>query len=152
MTQQDFADFIGTTPATLSGIYNDRTRPTINIVESIKKKYPDISLEWLMFGQGEMYKEGRQPQADLFSSQPAAADGGSLTSSSTFASPPSSAVGHQTTKSSHEPQLNLDSVKTTLTNVVREELKILDKTKRHVSEIRIYYDDGSYESFLPARH
>lgn len=39
MTQQVFADYIGTTPATLSGIFNDRTRPTINIVESIKRKF-----------------------------------------------------------------------------------------------------------------
>ena len=30
MTQQVFASAIGTTPATLSGIFNDRTRPTIN--------------------------------------------------------------------------------------------------------------------------
>jgi len=152
MTQQVFADFIGTTPATLSGIFNDRTRPTINIVESIKKKFPDISLDWLMFGQGEMYKEGRQQQSDLFSSQPSAADDRPLASSSTFASPPSPSSGLQATRNSHEPPLSLDGVKATLTNVVREELKILDKPKRHVSEIRIYYDDGSYESFLPARH
>ena len=54
MTQQVFASAIGTTPATLSGIFNDRTRPTINIIESIKKKFPDISLEWLMFGIGDI--------------------------------------------------------------------------------------------------
>ena len=57
MTQQEFADFIGTTPATLSGIFNDRTRPTINIVESVKKKIPDISTDWLLFGTGDMYQQ-----------------------------------------------------------------------------------------------
>ena len=152
MTQQVFADFIGTTPATLSGIFNDRTRPTINIVESIKKKIPDISLEWLMFGQGAMYKEGHQQAPDLFGPQPTAADDSQQPSSSPSVPPLSLSPGQQTARTTHEPTLNLEGVKATLTNVVREELKILDKPKRHVSEIRIYYDDGSYESFLPARH
>ena len=64
MTQQVFANAIGTTPATLSGIFNDRTRPTINIIESIKKKFPDISLEWLMFGLGDMYQQAPTPSGE----------------------------------------------------------------------------------------
>ena len=55
MTQQVFADFIGLAPATLSSIYNERTRPTLSVVEAIKKKIPNISTDWLMFGSGEMY-------------------------------------------------------------------------------------------------
>ena len=55
MTQQVFAEFIGTSPATLSGIFNGRTNPTLAIVELIKKKIPDINTDWLMFGSGQMY-------------------------------------------------------------------------------------------------
>ena len=36
MTQQVFADFIGLAPATLSSIYNERTRPTLGVVEAIR--------------------------------------------------------------------------------------------------------------------
>ena len=64
MTQQVFADFIGTTPATLSGIFNDRTRPSINIVECIKKKIPDINTDWLMFGTGQMYLHANAAASD----------------------------------------------------------------------------------------
>ena len=55
MTQQVFADYIGLAPATLSSIFNGRTRPTLNVVEALKKKIPNISIDWLMFGSGEMY-------------------------------------------------------------------------------------------------
>ena len=55
MTQQVFADYIQQSPATLSSIFNGRTRPTLNIVEAIKKKIPNISTDWLMFGSGDMY-------------------------------------------------------------------------------------------------
>lgn len=55
MTQQVFSEFIGIGAATLSSIFNGRTRPTLNIVEAIKKKIPNISTDWLMFGVGDMY-------------------------------------------------------------------------------------------------
>ena len=55
MTQQVFAQFIEMSPASLSSIFNGRTRPTLNILEAIKKKIPDINTDWLMFGSGSMY-------------------------------------------------------------------------------------------------
>ena len=44
MTQQVFAEFLQQAPATLSSIFNGRTRPTLNIIDSIKTKIPDISI------------------------------------------------------------------------------------------------------------
>ena len=55
MTQQEFADFIQQSPGTLSSIFNGRTRPTLNIVDALKRRIPDISIEWLMYGEGDMY-------------------------------------------------------------------------------------------------
>ena len=55
MTQQVFADFLQQSPATLSSIFNGRTRPTLNIIDSIKMKIPDINIEWLLYGTGERY-------------------------------------------------------------------------------------------------
>ena len=60
MTQQTFAQSIGMSPASLSSIFNGRTKPTINIVEAIKNKIPKISTDWLMFGKGEMYVDGSE--------------------------------------------------------------------------------------------
>ena len=50
MSQQAFASFIDISPATLSSIFNGRTKPTISIIEAIKKKIPNINTDWLMFG------------------------------------------------------------------------------------------------------
>lgn len=55
MSQQTFALSIGMSPASLSSIFNGRTKPTLNIVEAIKDKIPKISTDWLIFGKGEMY-------------------------------------------------------------------------------------------------
>jgi len=42
-------------------------------------------------------------------------------------------------------------VKTTHPEIVREEIKIVDKQPRKVTEIRVYYDDQTYETFVPAK-
>ena len=57
MTQQTFANFIGINAASLSSIFNDRTRPTLNTVEAIKSKIPNLNTDWLMFGHGQMFND-----------------------------------------------------------------------------------------------
>ena len=142
MTQQVFADFLQQSPATLSSIFNGRTRPTLNVIDAIKVKIPDISIEWLLYGTGEMYithptggptgsaGEGSEPVEGMLNFD-------SLPSSSSSAVAPAGVI-HQGVKSTH-----LD--------YRPEEIKIVDKEPRRVTEIRVYYDDQTYESFVPAK-
>ena len=146
MTQQVFADFIGTTPATLSGIFNDRTRPTLSIVEMIKKKIPDINTDWLMFGTGDMFQHPAaasaapprpetRPSVAIPPSEPMIEFGP--------APAPTPSVG-----GSQPPYYN--GVRGTHQEVVREQIKFVDKPKRHGTEIRVYYDDQTWECFVPS--
>lgn len=147
MTQQVFADYIGTTPATLSGIFNDRTRPTINIVESIKKKIPDINTDWLMFGIGDMYHTPTQPTDEVRTNEQAPQmRENEIFDLSDFESNPSPTPRIQTSTA----RLN-NSVRNTHLNFNGEETKLFDKPTRHVTEIRVYYDDQTWESFKPAK-
>ncbi|MBQ1634613.1 MAG: helix-turn-helix transcriptional regulator, partial [Bacteroidaceae bacterium] len=50
LTQQEFANELCIAPATLSGIFNGRTKPTNNIVAAIHERFPELSIPWLMFG------------------------------------------------------------------------------------------------------
>jgi len=155
MTQQVFAGAIGTTPATLSGIFNDRTRPTINIIESIKKKFPDISLEWLMFGIGDMYQQSPTPSND----QVTLTDDGGVSpragQEQLLDFDLNSSVAPQSPmfkpQMSHSAPSSNNSVRNTRSEIVREEIKTIDKPVRHVTEIRVYYDDQTWESFVPAK-
>lgn len=145
MTQQVFADFLQQSPATLSSIFNGRTRPTLQVVDAIKSKIPDISIEWLLYGTGDMYishpQGAEEPLAD---GQPMGQEQ-TLNFDSPFPvnnsmlSNGTSTVGFQ------------QGVKTTRPEVVREEIKIIDKQPRKVTEIRVYYDDQTYETFVPAK-
>ena len=44
-----------------------------------------------------------------------------------------------------------NGVRNTQPIIVREEVKIPDKPQRRVTEIRVYYDDQTWESFVPSK-
>jgi len=144
MTQQEFADYIGLAPATLSSIFNGRTRPTLNVVEALKKKIPNISIDWLMFGSGDMFMSS---QSDVSESE-------STSSPSLFSTSPMFEFAQEsspTLQNGVPVASNPNSVKTTRQDLIRDEVKIIDKPQRRVIEIRVFYDDQTWDTFVPAK-
>ena len=58
LSQQDFAQKLGISPASLSNIFNGRSKPTNNHVQAIHRAFPKINTNWLMFGEGVMLDDG----------------------------------------------------------------------------------------------
>ena len=144
MTQQVFADYIGVGAATLSSIFNDRTRPTLNIVEAIKKKIPNINTDWLMFGSGDMYRADTDtPSTSEVPSSDTQSPSSLMLDFDQTTSPTPQNVTPQYT--------NSNSVKSTRPEIVREEVKFIDKPQRKVIEIRVFYDDQTWDTFVPAK-
>ena len=148
MTQQLFADYIGQSPATLSSIFNDRTRPTLNIVEAIKKKIPNINTDWLMFGSGDMYLQPNTPSQDLFSDSESTPDTHPIDQNPMLVFDETPVRAPQNTP--QQPQ-NFNGVRNTHQEIVREEVKYVDKPQRKVIEIRVFYDDQTWDTFVPAK-
>ena len=148
MTQQVFASYIDQSPATLSSIFNGRTRPTLNIVEAIKKKIPNINTDWLMFGSGDMYLPQNTPSGDLFDGADSAADTHPIEQNMMLDFDTHTVQAPQNVVQA--PQ-NYNSVRNTQPTIVREEVKIVDKPQRKVIEIRVFYDDQTWDTFVPAK-
>lgn len=51
-----FADRIGVQRSSISHILNGRNKPSIDFLEKLHLKYPNLNLEWLITGSGAMYK------------------------------------------------------------------------------------------------
>lgn len=136
MTQKVFASFIGLSEGSLSGIYSGRTRPTLNVVELIKEKIPAISTDWLMFGKGKMYTSEND-------SSDAAYQGSSQQLPfNDFPTSPSGGL--------FNPLENV-GVTSTPKNPVKTEVKYIDKPQRQITEIKIFFDDQTFESFVPKK-
>ena len=140
MTQSDFAHHIGLSPAALSSIYGGRTNPTLKTVECIQSKFPNISLTWLINGTCDMFLNAKNlssgPQQDTQTTLDF--DDPQNTPQNTPQKQPKS-VPIQT------------SVKNTPINQAEKVVKIIDKPKRNITEIRVYFDDLTYESFVPKK-
>ena len=144
MTQQVFADYIGLAPATLSSIFNGRTRPTLNVVEALKKKIPNISIDWLMFGSGEMYQNTvDNPLPDQKASDNGIFDQSPMLDFEQTPVNPLPNMGQITQ--------NHATIKNSRLEPIRDEVKILDKPQRKVIEIRVFYDDQTWDTFVPMK-
>lgn len=136
MTQKVFASFIGLSEGSLSGIYSGRTRPTLNVVELIKEKIPAISTDWLMFGKGKMYTSENDSSDGAYQDvhQPLPANDSPTSPSGGLFNP-----------------LENVGVTQTLKNPVKTEVKFIDKPQRQITEIKIFFDDQTFESFVPKK-
>lgn len=138
MTQQNFADFIGVSSASLSNIFNGRQKPTLNTVEAIRTKFSKLSLDWLMYGQGPMFKDQELTSSNNEANAPTQ---GRLDFDVSTATP-----SHQQTAAT-APQNGIDYASLPPNTPI----KIIDKPQRKITEIRIFYDDQTWETFVPKK-
>ena len=182
LNQQNFAQLIGKSTATLSSIFNDRTKPSLDIVDAIKKKLPQVNLEWLLYGTPPMYinkVEGAQASASARGENGADEDsldmyGGAVGVAGIGASAAGMGGSHggtggaggmveptldfggsegsdSPTSSSLFDQPQTHGVKRTPKNIANAAVKYVDKPQRKITEIRIFYDDQTWETFVPKK-
>lgn len=169
MSQQEFAQKLGLSPATLSNIFNGKTRPTNNHVQAIHKAFPNINISWLLFGEGEMYISGTgssiggvADRSDASTPMTLFGDANSYVSSSVNGEEDSTLGMNEKTTSPMSGNNLLNSVsdstqnrrsihQITEINMSSNNVKIIDNRPRRIKEIRVFFDDGTYESFVPSR-
>lgn len=149
LTQQNFADLLHISPASLSSIFNDRTKPTLNHVDAIVKGFPNVNLQWLLYGEGKMFQDADAAKGQ--DSSPSNADTG-------FAnSPTESSLMFDFSEGSSVPSQTYNSPEYSRPArgngfvQEREVVKYVDKPQRQITEIRIFFDDQTWETFVPKK-
>lgn len=164
LSQQDFAARLGISPASLSSILTGRTNPTNKHIMGIHQGFPEINVNWLMFGEGEMLtgehaitplNESATTDSDADSNATllppltteGSNDNGALFPNEQTVPYPSSSVEHRamaygTRRDQRATVRGNGSVVTSAIN--------FDKDERRIKEIRVFYSNGTYESFVPS--
>ena len=62
ITQSEFADTIKVVRASVSHVLAGRNNPGYDFIKSIMTAYPNLNIEWLMLGEGRMYKSVQQSE------------------------------------------------------------------------------------------
>ena len=177
LTNTEFCSKTGISPATLSQISKGHTKPSLTTMRNVVAAFPEFNPLWVTYGDGDMYVGGAAPvgsgeSASQSVDNPVMADQKSDPSADLhvvapadelFGGPdvfdfpkgtptPTSAQreGRQPRPASLSPQSQAVTSKVSVSEIVRETLAQTQQSKRHqrqIIEIRIFFDDGTYESF-----
>ena len=124
ISQAQFADSIGVARASVSHILAGRNKPGFDFMERMSKRYPALSLEWLITGKGKMYKGDASepvPVLDLWQEEPLVSDDSPVLEEPEPALPP-----------------RIESVTSS-----KKEQHIV---KQHsISKIVVFYDDNTFQ-------
>lgn len=135
MTAAQFADKIGISPSSLSHILSGRNNPSLEVVMKIHKACDYISLNWLLYGEGEM-------ETDVDSYNNVELSPSLFGENSLFT--PERPVAPE-----YRKENEVKAPVYTPKEIVREEIKYIEKPAKKITEIRIFYDNGTYETFKP---
>jgi transcriptional regulator with XRE-family HTH domain len=161
-----FAGQIGVQNSTLSHILNNRNKPSLDVLKKILQRYPEISSDWLILGQGPMYREERKSQS------PSLFDNFDLTTSKTnnYGSekrnqndltedakeievlksepePPYGSAKPYRNINAHIPLPPQAPIEETSANNKTPENQIEKSALRKVIKIILYYSDHTFEEF-----
>jgi transcriptional regulator with XRE-family HTH domain len=135
-TSLQFAEEIGVQPSSISHIISGRNNPSLDFVLKMLNRYDFISIEWLLFGKGNMYKDEMGPTLFDINNPKEQVDRDSIETTEHHAS------SEDNDLSKMEPNL---AGKSTVNNLTSDTDDTGDKP--HVEKIVWFYNDNSFKVF-----
>lgn len=65
VSAKQFAEEVGIQPGTVSNILNGRNKPSLEVMQKVLKRYPQLSSDWLISGEEPMYRKKNDSQPTL---------------------------------------------------------------------------------------
>lgn len=134
MASGAFAESINIQQSTLSHILNGRNNPSLDVIMKVHQKYNYIHLEWLLYGKGNM-TEKEQAAGNSSDYLPSLFDENPIISSG------------EPADSENRKEMALKTSISPTKEVVKQEIRYIERPIRKITEIRIFFDDNTYETF-----
>lgn len=142
LTDGAFARSINVSQATISHIMSGRNKnPSTDVLQSICTTYSNVNPAWLLTGCGEMLLGGGN---SAYGKLPSDSDEPNLFSSPDIIE--NSQSGPDALPSNMAKSVNEEAKE----NIVPE-IVYRDRPVRKITEIRIFFDDNTYETFIPQK-
>ncbi len=138
LTAGAFAESIGVAQATISHILGGRNKyPSTDVIIRLSQRYPDINLDWLINGKGKMSSLPDAAQ-ESENDYPLFAD--NLENPS-----------DESNETENRKEISSEMPLTAPKEVVKQEIIYKERPPRKIVEIRIFFDDNTYETFKPEK-
>lgn len=137
LTAGAFAENIGVAQATISHILGARNKyPSTEIILRLHERYKDINLEWLLTGNGKMDNNSNSTNSEF--DYPLFADN-------------SENLSNRPKEIENRKEIALKPPPTDTKEIVKQEIIYKERAPRRITEIRIFFDDNTYETFKPEK-
>ena len=144
LTPTEFADKIGVSRASISSIKTGRTQPTLSLVEKIKQHFPNVDINWLIFGAGDAPIINHGEQEEVVESLVDDEIKTEIEANSNLSN--DEANEYQAVYIAETPRKTDEG-----TQEINRETDVLTQStferKRSVKKVILLYDDGSFEEF-----
>lgn len=138
LTPTEFADKIGVSRASISSIKTGRTQPTLSLVEKIRQHFPDIDINWLIFGVGSAMVE----KSETTTEEVGLSDELMVVEDNNDSVLSSVANDYEAVYIAESPQKTSDK-----NNESISPINETTKTNKIIKKVILLYDDGSFEEF-----
>lgn len=117
-SQAQFAAEIGIQRAAMSHIISGRNNPSLDVLLKILRRFPSVSTDWLLFGNGPMTK----------SAQPAE-------------------PAENTTVPTDSNVAFADNIASSLVHQEKERVVTVEKPAKTISKIMVFYTDNTFDTY-----
>ncbi len=135
ISSSKFADIIGIQRSSISHILSGRNKPSLDVIQRILRKYPNINSEWLILGIGNMYK-GQNAELDSTPIQKSIFDEENSSDSKMAENALNENISNKVVNDEPNPVYNTK--------------QIINNTKdgnKKIERIIIFFDDGSFKQY-----
>ncbi|MDD6254033.1 MAG: helix-turn-helix domain-containing protein [Candidatus Cryptobacteroides sp.] len=150
ITQSQFADKINVARASVSHILAGRNKPGWEFITNMMQCYPELNIEWLLTGKGEMLKSSSQESVKQCVERTAVQEKEPEVEADLFSSVPSAAPPVSQTATAQERGISgqmglrmLSEPPTRGSGLPSSPLQIIDN-QRKISKIVVFYDDNTF--------
>lgn len=144
-----FCSATGISPASLSHITSNRSKPTLSILRNVIAGFPDINPEWVMMGTGPMFRQGVDTTVkDVENAETEQQRKPATEQMSSLFPADEAAVPVKPGRRAHAEQEKAGHVMVPLTSLETMVESAYHKLqqKRKVVEVKIFFDDGTFET------
>lgn len=129
ITARQFAEEIGIQPSGMSHILGGRNNPSLEFVNKVLRRYPEIDANWLLLGRGEMYRSSLAPTLSNQTVVPLAEDD----------------------KGASDPSLFVEeeSMEDVLQSTEYQSDDFCKTKECHVEDVLVMYSDGTFRNYRP---
>lgn len=148
LSNVEFSQLTGIAPATISHITSGRSKPTLPIFKSIMEAFPDLNPEWVFMGEGSIYKNKESEKVVSQETQQNSNGTLDLFASESVVNTPSKRYVEPVKGKSSVAECVKPTDMSGIKEVIRSSMEeAISQRRRQIVEVRIFFDDGTYEAF-----